>query len=355
MSIYKAAVSFCKNLLPMRLMYFIKYKSKLDHKKQLNIDGCCRRIFFLDSPHYGNIGDQAIAYSIQKFAERYFSDYRFVDIQQEDFPYYLDYLKREIKEDDIIFLTGGGNMGNVYRIFEAARRTVIREFPHIKTIVFPQTIDYSDNIFGKLSSRQSQRIYSKHRSLIIGAREERSYEKMRALYYNNYVVLCPDMVLSLDVEVHPKQRQGIGVCLRSDHEQQLTAKDREIIQKELRNLGEKTREITTSVDIPYITSDMRPTVVLSKINEISELELLVTDRLHAMIFAALGRTPCIVFNTTNKKTEGVAKWLSFCRNIKFVGSVSEFAETIHSIDYNSNDSVNDRSEFDEFARCIREH
>ena len=94
MKIKEKLVKAAKNMIPLELLFSMKYRSKLRQKKELNIPTENYRIFLLDSPHYGNIGDQAIAYAIQKFAHTYFTDYSFVDIQQEELAHYLDELKK---------------------------------------------------------------------------------------------------------------------------------------------------------------------------------------------------------------------------------------------------------------------
>ena len=346
-------VKAAKNMIPLELLYFIKYHSKLRQKKELSIPGGRRRIFLLDSPHYGNIGDQAIAYAIQKFAHTYFDDYSFVDIQQEELPHYIDELKKCIMPEDIIFMVGGGNMGNIYKIYEATRRIVFREFPDNKIVVFPQTMEYTKDIFGKLSKRRSRKIYNNHNSLLILAREEISYKNIQSLYPCCKVVLCPDIVLSLDGIISSTERNGIGVCLRHDCERRLTDEDREEILKSVAMTNKSIREITTITDTKYITSNMREGLVLSKIEEISKCELLITDRLHAMIFAAVSKTPCIAFNNTNRKIEGVYKWISNRNYIKMVNGLDEFHSVIKSMSNVQTNIIDALPVFSEIAEFIK--
>ena len=342
-----------KNMIPLEMLYFMKYHSKLRQKKRLNIPVDGKRVFLLDSPHYGNIGDQAIAYSIKKFQQKYFDDYFFVDIQQEELPHYIDELKKSITPDDIIFMVGGGNMGNIYRIFEATRRIVIREFPNNKIVIFPQTLEYTDNFFGKLSARKSQRIYNKHGDLTILAREEMTYKKLQSMYHHCKVFLCPDIVLSLNVNFASENRKGIGVCLRNDCEQRLTADEKTDILRFLSSMEKPIYEVTTAADIGYITSDMREEIVLSKIKEISQFELLITDRLHAMIFAAVSQTPCIAFNNTNKKVEGVYKWISERSYIKLVNNIEEFHDALSLMQDVHVGGDNDLNVFEQLAEFIK--
>lgn len=353
MKIKESLAKAAKNIIPLDLLYFMKYHSKLRQKKELHIPVNGRRIFLLDSPHYGNIGDQAIAYAIQKFARTYFPDYSFIDIQQENLPHYIEELKKCIMPDDIIFLVGGGNMGNIYKIYEATRRIVIKEFPNNKIVIFPQTMEYTKGIFGKLSAKRSRKFYNKHKSIIILAREETSYRKIQSLYPCCKVILCPDIVLSLKVKIDSEKRNGIGVCLRDDREQRLTQNDRTEILQSLSATKKPIYKITTTADIEYIKSDMREEIVLSKIGEIAKFELLITDRLHAMIFAAVSKTPCIAFNNTNKKIAGVYKWISHRSYIRLVNNMDEFHNALTSMNNAQADICDDLNVFEQIAECIK--
>ena len=130
-------ISFIKNLIPLNLFFWLKYRNEFKNSKSIN-SSSSKRIYYLDSPEYGNLGDQAIALAIREFAKKQFPSYEFIEILQKDLPFYIGSLKKNIRNDDLIFLTGGGNMGNLYRTYEAARRFVIKKFPNIHIVVFPQ-------------------------------------------------------------------------------------------------------------------------------------------------------------------------------------------------------------------------
>ncbi|MDK8210749.1 polysaccharide pyruvyl transferase family protein, partial [Bacillus subtilis] len=50
-------------------------------------------------------------------------------------------------------------------------------------------------------------------------------------------------------------------------------------------------------------------------------EVVLTDRLHGMIFCAITRTPCIVFNNYNHKIESSYNdWLKDLKYIKFINT-----------------------------------
>ena len=63
---------------------------------------------------------------------------------------------------------------------------------------------------------------------------------------------------------------------------------------------------------------------MSFLNRIASKELVVTDRLHCMIFCAITETPCIAFDNSNKKISGVYKaWLS---NLHYISVVSNYQD-----------------------------
>ena len=51
--------------------------------------------------------------------------------------------------------------------------------------------------------------------------------------------------------------------------------------------------------------------------------MVVTDRLHGMVFAAISGTPCIVFSNYNHKVQGTYEWIKYLPYIKYAESVSE--------------------------------
>ncbi|WP_304309931.1 polysaccharide pyruvyl transferase family protein [Bifidobacterium tibiigranuli] len=72
----------------------------------------------------------------------------------------------------------------------------------------------------------------------------------------------------------------------------------------------------------------REALVINKIREFQCAELIITDRLHGMVFAALAGTPCIAFNNTDHKVQGVYEWLSSLPYITFVENPSGVSSDI---------------------------
>ena len=60
-----------KRLLPMDVHYRMKHLREFLHPVPPQVDSAQlqsdRRVFFLDTPSYGNLGDQAIAFAMRRF------------------------------------------------------------------------------------------------------------------------------------------------------------------------------------------------------------------------------------------------------------------------------------------------
>ena len=326
--------SIIKNFIPLNVFYSLRSIKK----KSKQIEGFSARpkILYLDAPDYGNLGDQAIALAIGKFAQEYFADFDFYELSYAEYPNYEKFILKNITEKDIIFLTGGGNMGNYYRTYEAVRRRIIKKFPKNVIAMFPQTIDYSENAFGKLSAKKSSQIYSKHSKLILCAREEKSFEKMKDLYKENEVLLCPDIVLTLKPFSFGFERNGVAICLRNDMERALSDQDHEKITSCLSKYV--ITELTTSYE-GVINKYNREQIITERLKKFSKNKIVITDRLHGMIFSAITNTPCIAFDNVNKKINGVFKHIENIDYVCVLDDTDLLEKTIEKITAFSNPNL----------------
>ena len=54
------------------------------------------------------------------------------------------------------------------------------------------------------------------------------------------------------------------------------------------------------------------------LNEFLRCKVVITDRLHGMLFAAITKTPCIVTKSLDYKITGTYEWIKDLNYIKFV-------------------------------------
>ncbi|MEH7253378.1 polysaccharide pyruvyl transferase family protein [Neobacillus niacini] len=259
----------------------------------------------------------AITYAQVKYLEEHFPHHKIVTIFANDL-YPLSKYKTSIHPCDIITIIGGGNMGDSNKVLEDSRRYIIKLFPKNKIISFPQSIEFKSHN----SLHQSIKVYGKHPNLHIFAREPQSYELMKTSFLDNHVYLVPDIVLSLKNLESQTERVGITICLRNDLEKYLSDQQKE--------------SLIVSITKKYENVARYDTVIANLPKELGEQELnklwaafrrskvVITDRLHGMIFCAITKTPCLVFPNSNHKIASTYQnWLGNVKYIKFVEKFDE--------------------------------
>ena len=73
---------------------------------------------------------------------------------------------------------------------------------------------------------------------------------------------------------------------------------------------------------------MRKKEVKNKLEQFKKAKLIITDRLHGMIFAAITSTPCIALGNYNHKIKSCSETLEHLGYIKYVDNVEEIDENI---------------------------
>ena len=89
--------------------------------------------------------------------------------------------------------------------------------------------------------------------------------------------------------------------------------------------------ITDTVSPGDMPIEERRLVVEGKLSEFSTASLVITDRLHGMIFAAITETPCIVLNSLSHKIRGCYEWISNLDYIRFADSIDEVPSIIEEL------------------------
>lgn len=262
--------------------------------------------FYLDAATYNNLGDQAIALAIEIFLNGILGKEQVRVINETGIIKYIKSLKKQISPKDIIALSGGGNMGDLYPRYEALRRLVIKTFPENKIIIFPQTIDYSKDAYGIKELKRVKMLYGGHKRLMMCAREKRTLDIIRKFCKNT--VFVPDIVLSLygKFSIQTDRKRIIGFCLRNDNESVLKENGINQLLKEAKAIGINTAILSTEGSVKILGDyKSRKKEIERKIEEFAKCECIVTDRLHGMIFCILANTPCIVIDNNNHKVYGV--------------------------------------------------
>lgn len=342
-----------KKYIPLKLKVFVKnipnYKILNDKYK---IFKGKKKILVIGTPHHGNLGDQAIAYAELKIIKDNFPSYEVIEINISEYYVDIPYIKRYTTDEDIIILHGGGNLGNQYLYDENIRRDIIRIFKKNKIVLFPQTMYFTDDAKGRKELKNTVCIYSKHKDLTLVAREKISYEQMKKIMVNNNVLLTPDIVLYLNESNNDVIRDGALLCIRGDVESKLTKEQKEVLL-DLLNKNYKKVDITDTLLIQNISKVEREKMLLDKWKQFKDAELVITDRIHGMIFAAITGTPCIALSNYNHKVKGTYEWIKHLKYIKFIDDLNEVQQSIENLKLIKQESYNNRFAIEQYNKIIR--
>ncbi|WP_174734479.1 polysaccharide pyruvyl transferase family protein [Mesobacillus harenae] len=282
-----------------------------------------KKILLTLIPTHDNLGDHAIAYAGKKFLKENFSDYEILEVNIRDIYLYAKAIRDVMNPNDLVFIIGGGNMGDLYRNEEWTRRFIIKTFHDFKIINLPATVHFTNTKYGKSELRISKKVYNSHPNLTILARDESSWKFMKKHFNNCKIIKHPDIVLYLnEKDKSAKERSGILLCLRKDKESYLKENGRELIEKTLiENYGELEKFSTT---IGYrVNEKTRENELTALWNKLRGAEVVVTDRLHGMIFCAITETPCVVLRSFDHKVMEGYSWLEDLNYMKLITEPNE--------------------------------
>lgn len=295
-----------------------------------------KKIFHMSTPIHGNMGDHAIVYATNKFLRDNFKDYKIIEVYRKDIYTYTNTIKKVINKDDFIVLIGGGNMGNLWIDEEVDRRFIIDTFKDNKIISMPQTISFTNDLDGEEELLKTKKIYNAHNNLTVMAREKKSYEIMKENFKNNKIILNPDMVLYLNnlFSANINGRSYIMTCLRNDKESLLKEEKDKFIDK-LKKEYSNVLVYDTVLKREVYKKD-REKELNKMFNKFRQAKVVITDRLHGMVFAAITKTPCIVTKSLDHKVTGTYEWIKSLNYIKLVDNleyenIKELIEELSSL------------------------
>lgn len=281
------------------------------------------------TPEHGNLGDHAIALAEHMLLKK--GGIKAIEITGKELKLRRELGSLRFMNGRTILINGGGNLGTLWFSEEKLIRDVIRKNPQSKIVIFPSTIYYEDSEFGDREKQNSLQIYNSHKHLTIFLREQRSYRIASELYKDSDVKLMPDMVFYLDYSKIPKKRHGCILCLRTDREKTRSSEQDSVIIEQVEKLFDNDYcflDMVTEYSIPVEDREIQLEQQFSKFKE---AELVITDRLHGMIFSAITGTPCIVIESKSHKVRGCIDWIQDLQYIRFCEDVGEIEAVYSSI------------------------
>ncbi|MDR1067392.1 MAG: glycosyltransferase [Clostridiales bacterium] len=270
----------------------------------------------LNTHAYGNLGDHAISLGARAFLK----GHAFFEMTGADFSRVKDIIAPRVKPDDVILISGGGHMGDLWMEEESNIRDILALFTENKVVILPQSVYFSGDHAKNPDYKLSRAIYGSHKNLTIYARDAASQMTLSNMAAR--VKLSPDMSLCLKYPFKSGTRTGVLTCFRSDEEKVLSDADRERAETFLRDHFGRVKKMAAVLPL-RLGKISRAAALFIRLRSFARAGLIVTDRLHAVLFAAITGSPCVAFDNSTRKISGAFLWLKGREHIQFVKNVEE--------------------------------
>ena len=323
--------------------YYEEIKAQLVNKKIANIVSVSKvwgmqklerkketQIFLMNAHSYTNGGDYFITLAEKKYISENFGCHELVLIPSAVCSHDVDDLKEYIKEKDLILITGGGYLGNLWlENGEFNVREIIKAFSNNRIIIMPQSMYFTADQSGSEQKEKTSMIYQGHKKLTVCLREMQSFGMAKSLLRQDQILLVPDITFLYPLEVG-ENRKGIAYCFRDDKEACLTSKER----VDLKNILNMKSEALDSFEMEVgelLSENEAEQEVLSKLEKIAEYRLVITDRLHCMMMCMVTGTPCIAFDNLSGKVSGTYELIGPIPHIRILKEKENLQKEINDL------------------------
>ena len=270
-------------------------------------------VAFLDFPDYTNCGDSAIWLGQMRWLQdRYGKRPAYVARLHEFSREELD----RVMPEGPVFLTGGGNFGDLWVAHQDFREQVMERLPGRRIIQFPQSIHYRS----PERAARTAKVIAAHGNFVLLVRDEASREYSEK-HFGCEVRLCPDMAFGMGPLEAPAAQFPVLAMLRNDKESVFSGEGRKVppdipaedwigepklpvrLSKALGAasalIGGRRSELRlASLDAAAHTRVRRGT------RQLSRGRAIVTDRLHVHIVSLLMGRPHAVLDNSYGKVRG---------------------------------------------------
>lgn len=269
----------------------------------------------IGSPAHHNMGDHLLAVNELYLLKKSNMFEHLIEIPTRVYEHNKEIIKKNISDDVPIFITGGGWMGDMWPEDQLIIEEIVKSFEEHPIFIFPQTIYYKKH--NSEDIKKTKEVFKKASNLTVMCRDEASYVNAVELLgmQSNRVMLMPDMGLLIKHKKSQKTKGTILCCLRDDREKISEVNYEKEIYKISKSHGMNILKCSTlhSSAVPL----WRRNTILKKLMEkFNNADIVITDRLHGMIIAAINGTKCIAFDNATHKVAGVYNlWLKDNPNI----------------------------------------
>lgn len=293
----------------------------------------------LDIPNHCNIGDTLIWEGELQFLKSK------VNHQCLYTACIYNWDETKIKNANIILFHGGGNFGDLYRIFQEFRLYVTSKYPYKRIIILPQTVWYND----KSLIEKDCSIFCNHPDIHICVRDKESFDLLKSYIPSSKLLLLPDMAFFMKIDKEERLSNKILFLKRKDAE---ISTDNLMLPPEITEVADwptfsnnkyvqtiknliNEFKIKLSIilqEIPVLSNlvdsryglnrrDNKERYIAMAISFFNKFETIYTTRLHGLILGVImGKKMVIVDNKYNKCLNFYRTWLKDYDDITIINN-----------------------------------
>lgn len=331
-SIKKIAPAFLISKVLINLKQNTSYNYFFDHAS-----GNKPKVLVFFCPDYGNLGDVGIYIAQKNFLEENLPQSEIIDIPVNKTLEGISWFRKRVQTNDLIVMSGGGFFGDLYPLMEHYRQMIVKYFPTVSIISFPQSTFFSDTDKGLKLLKRSCKIYNHHPGLTLIGRDNHSYLFIQKHFPGSSAELLPDIVLSMNKSEDHYHREGVIFCWRRDFESVIGSREKSCTEGIIKKHWQNVNYMDTIIESEDMSIGNLFQCFEGMIQIFKSAELVVTDRLHGMLFCYLTNTPCIAINDKNDKVaNSYQTWLKDVPYVKLfspgvdLNDLNRFSETVRS-------------------------
>ena len=322
----------CKNLIKKVIPQFVVDIYRLHGKifyyyiRIVRMKMMVEYSILLGTPLHENLGDHLITLAERKFLAD-LNEGPIIEIPIEAFKLFKRTIASSINSNTKIYIQGGGWMGTTWPQDEFNLQNMIAMFDINPIIVFPQTAFYDCNCsyFSKIVTL-GNKVYQK-KNVLICFREDNSYKQFNQIFPKANILLQPDITLYLKPKIRGKEsrveNRSVAVCFRKDRENYKDELKKEIMEYLIKS--KISFEIVDTISKNNVKEKNREKVIEKKMEEFGKFDLIITDRLHAMILTYLVGKKCIAIDKKTHKVSSIYNtWMQDCDQIMYADNFDDF-------------------------------
>ena len=274
-------------------------------------------VVLVGTPTHYNLGDHLIAENEIIFLKKYCGYSDVIEIPTRIFQHNMGAIQKHLKKNVPVFITGGGWMGDVWEEDEKILEQMVEVFHEHSIVILPQTVYYEKSL--KENDRaitNTRKLFCRTPNLVILSRERKSFDTCVRLFSSPNITnyLAPDMGLLMFQKKERAKLPLILFCLRDDRERV----ECDIISQLFdfsRKHGLQQKKVST-IFTSSVPVWKRKKIITQLEQKMGSAKLVVTDRLHGMIFSVISGTKCLAIDNRTHKVSGVYdSWLKNCSTV----------------------------------------